>query len=150
MGGVMEAFWSRACQSYTWTGGLNDKQAGFSERSTEITKAQEIGYLKSINLPLLEINIARAEKVLQQIEIVKMMATAKKLREENDEFERTVLKEARLKELEHMKAQMDTLVEEFGLVCQVRDKVAELRKTNDLIERIINIRERQLKMRTRI
>ncbi|KAF7852939.1 hypothetical protein EAF04_010878 [Stromatinia cepivora] len=146
----MEAFWSRAYQSYTWTYGLNDKQTGFSERSIEITKAQKIGYLKSINLPLLEINITHTEKVLQHIELIKKIATVKKLREENDEFERTILKEARLKELEHMKAQMDTLMEKFELVCEMKDKLTTVKKTNDLLERLINIKDRQLKLRTRI
>jgi len=114
---MLESFFSRLGQSYTWLGSVNPKAAGVSTQSTDkMTMEERIEAHRTIDLAQMDQNIEHTEERLRAFNSVRGEASRAELKQQSEE----VMGKAR-----------ETIKSLFTSARALEKKLGDLKQQND-------------------
>lgn len=147
---VLEQFFSRLCQSYSWLGGMNTEVAGKSNsKAYKLTSHQMVTMCKTINFSNIDENLKSAHSKLDALlsgfdsGLGSLDSREENLRKEIEETEKEATRfEEEIKEAwENDKPNRDRLIEAELAWCERLDdyekEIAHQRKIDEALEALI-------------
>ena len=139
-GPVVESFFHRLGQSYTWTGGVNSKAAGVSTKDADnMTQEQRIAGHGTINFAELDRNISIAKSRLETYKFVLGEPSRQANRQEAEALRKRV-RELERQEKEEFLASASALEAKIDQLIEMNDRQHRLAKVANLTKQILEKR----------